>query len=81
LISAGKPSAKSDSKCNTVSKLAVLKASPRGGWKQGYGSNVESAARANPKLTPLEQLQAPVIDSAKLNSSKVTDRMTRAGLL
>lgn len=42
---------------------------------------VGSDVPANPKLTPLNQLQAPAIDPAKLNSTKVTDLMTQAGLL
>lgn len=36
---------------------------------------------SNPALVPLDQLQAPVVDPAKLNSKKVTDLMTEAGLL
>lgn len=36
---------------------------------------------ANPKLVPLTDLQAPKIDPASLNSRKVTDLMTAAGLL
>lgn len=42
---------------------------------------VGSGVPANPKLVPLDQLQAPAIDPAKLNSAKVTDLMTQAGLL
>jgi len=42
---------------------------------------VGSDVPANPKLVPLNQLQAPTIDPAKLNSTKVTDLMTQAGLL
>ncbi|WP_138445368.1 iron ABC transporter substrate-binding protein [Sinomonas susongensis] len=42
---------------------------------------VGSGVAANPKLTPLQELQAPTIDPAKLNSQKVTDLMTQAGLL
>jgi len=38
-------------------------------------------ADSNPKLEPLAKLQAPVIDPASLNSRKVTDLMTAAGLL
>jgi iron(III) transport system substrate-binding protein len=41
------------------------------------GSNVP----ANPKLVPLKDLQAPTIDPAKLNGAKVTELMTKAGLL
>ena len=38
-------------------------------------------ALSNPKLVPLADLQAPNIDPAKLNSKKVTELMTQAGLL
>ncbi|ESY14542.1 iron ABC transporter substrate-binding protein [Mesorhizobium sp. LNJC395A00] len=38
-------------------------------------------ARSNPKLVPLADLQAPKVDPATLNSKKVTDLMTAAGLL
>ena len=38
-------------------------------------------AQSNPKLVPLADLQAPNIDPAKLNSKKVTELMTQAGLL
>ncbi|MDQ4503008.1 iron ABC transporter substrate-binding protein [Sinomonas sp. ASV322] len=46
-------------------------------YEYPIGSNVA----ANPKLTPLADLQAPAVDPAKLNSKKVTDLMTQAGLL
>lgn len=36
---------------------------------------------ANPALVPLEELQAPKLDADKLDSQKVTDMMTEAGLL
>ncbi|MBN9156035.1 iron ABC transporter substrate-binding protein [Microbacterium sp.] len=42
---------------------------------------VGSGVAANPKLVPLEDLQAPTIDPATLNSKQVTDLMTQAGLL
>jgi iron(III) transport system substrate-binding protein len=42
---------------------------------------VGSGVAANPKLVPLEDLQAPTIDPATLNSKQVTDLMTKAGLL
>ena len=42
---------------------------------------VASDVAANAKLTPLSELQAPKVDAAKLNSQKVTDLMTQAGLL
>jgi iron(III) transport system substrate-binding protein len=38
-------------------------------------------AASNPKLVPLSGLQAPKIDPSTLNSRKVTDLMTQAGLL
>ena len=42
---------------------------------------VGSGVPANDKLVPLPELQAPKVDPAKLNSAKVTDLMTKAGLL
>ena len=36
---------------------------------------------SNPKLVPLADLQAPAVDPSRLNSRKVTDLMTQAGLL
>ncbi len=42
---------------------------------------VGSAVPANDKLVPLPELQAPTVDPAKLNSAKVTELMTKAGLL
>ncbi len=38
-------------------------------------------AQSNPKLVPLADLQAPKVDPAPLNSKKVIDLMTAAGLL
>ena len=38
-------------------------------------------AQSNPKLVPLADLQAPKVDPATLNSKKVIDLMTAAGLL
>lgn len=38
-------------------------------------------AMSNPKLVPLAELQAPKVEPSKLNSKKVTDLMTAAGLL
>ncbi len=38
-------------------------------------------AESNPKLVPLADLQAPKVDPAQLNSKKVTDLMTQAGIL
>ncbi|ESY84493.1 iron ABC transporter substrate-binding protein [Mesorhizobium australicum] len=49
------------------------------------GSSFEYAvgkgAQSNPKLVPLADLQAPKVDATTLNSKKVTDLMTAAGLL
>jgi iron(III) transport system substrate-binding protein len=42
---------------------------------------IASGVPANEKLVPLTELQAPVVDPAKLNSAKVTELMTKAGLL
>jgi iron(III) transport system substrate-binding protein len=42
---------------------------------------VGKGAQSNPKLVPLDQLQAPKIDPSKLNSQKITDLMTAAGLI
>jgi iron(III) transport system substrate-binding protein len=36
---------------------------------------------ANPALVPLEQLQAPNVNPSTLDAPKVTDLMTKAGLL
>ena len=46
-------------------------------FEYAVGSDVPS----NAKLVPLADLQAPVVDPAKLNSKKVTELMTQAGLL
>ncbi|KAA3451121.1 iron ABC transporter substrate-binding protein [Mesorhizobium sp. SARCC-RB16n] len=42
---------------------------------------VGKGADSNPKLVPLADLQAPKVDATTLNSKKVTDLMTAAGLL
>ncbi|MFI5085868.1 MAG: iron ABC transporter substrate-binding protein [Actinomycetales bacterium] len=42
---------------------------------------VASGVQANPKLVPLSELDAPKVDPASLNSKKVTELMTKAGLL
>ena len=42
---------------------------------------VATGARSNEKLPPLADLQAPDVDPSKLNSRKVTDMMTAAGLI
>ncbi len=42
---------------------------------------VGSGVASNDKLVPLKDLQAPTVDPAKLNSAKVTELMTKAGLL
>ncbi len=46
-----------------------------------YEYTVGKGEAANAKLVPLADLQAPKVDPAKLNSKKVTDLMTAAGLL
>jgi iron(III) transport system substrate-binding protein len=38
-------------------------------------------AASNPKLTPLKELDAPKVEPSTLNSKKVIDLMTQAGLL
>ncbi|SEN23565.1 iron(III) transport system substrate-binding protein [Pseudomonas sp. ok272] len=42
---------------------------------------VGKGAASNPKLVPLAQLDAPAVDASKLNSKKVVELMTQAGLL
>ncbi|TGQ81966.1 iron ABC transporter substrate-binding protein [Mesorhizobium sp. M8A.F.Ca.ET.207.01.1.1] len=42
---------------------------------------VGKGAQSSPKLVPLADLQAPKVDATTLNSKKVTDLMTAAGLL
>jgi iron(III) transport system substrate-binding protein len=42
---------------------------------------VGNGAQSNPKLTPLGDLQAPKVEPSKLNSKKVTDLMTAAGII
>ena len=51
----------------------------RTGTSFEYAVGEHSAS--NPKLTPLRDLQAPTVDAASLNSKKVVDLMTQAGLL
>jgi iron(III) transport system substrate-binding protein len=46
-----------------------------------YEYAVGKGAASNPKLVPLADLQAPKVDPATLNSKKVIDLMTQAGLL
>jgi len=46
-----------------------------------YEYAVGNGAESNPKLVPLADLQAPKVDPATLNSKKVIDLMTQAGLL
>ncbi|PBC11150.1 iron ABC transporter substrate-binding protein [Mesorhizobium sp. WSM3859] len=46
-----------------------------------YEYAVGKDAQSNPKLVPLADLQAPKIDPATLNSKKVIELMTQAGLL
>lgn len=42
---------------------------------------VGEGVQSNPKLVPLDQLDAPAVDASKLDSKKVVDLMTQAGLL
>ncbi|WP_248762885.1 iron ABC transporter substrate-binding protein [Pseudarthrobacter sp. SSS035] len=42
---------------------------------------IASDVPANDKLVPLKELQAPTVDPAKLNSTTVSELMTKAGLL
>ncbi|MGC4023777.1 MAG: iron ABC transporter substrate-binding protein [Mesorhizobium sp.] len=42
---------------------------------------VGNGAESNPALVPLKDLQSPKVEPANLNSTKVTDLMTKAGLL
>lgn len=46
-----------------------------------YEYAVGVGAESNPKLVPLAELEAPAVDPTTLNSRKVTDLMTAAGLL
>lgn len=46
-----------------------------------YEYAVGNGAASHPKLVPLAELQAPRVEAARLNSKKVTDLMTQAGLL
>ena len=46
-----------------------------------YEYAVGVGAQSNPKLVPLAELQAPKVEPSKLNSKKVSDLMTQAGLL
>ena len=44
-----------------------------------YAVGVDAAS--NPKLTPLKELDAPKVEPSSLNSKKVIELMTQAGLL
>jgi iron(III) transport system substrate-binding protein len=46
-----------------------------------YEYAVGIGAQSNPKLVPLADLHAPKVEPSKLDSKKVTDLMTEAGLL
>ncbi|CAH0217090.1 Fe(3+)-binding periplasmic protein [Pseudomonas sp. Bi123] len=46
-------------------------------FEYAVGKNAES----NPKLVPLQQLDAPTVDVSKLDSKKAVELMTQAGLL
>jgi iron(III) transport system substrate-binding protein len=42
---------------------------------------IATGAESNPKLEPIAQLQAPKVEPSKLDSKKVSELMTAAGLL
>jgi len=46
-----------------------------------YEYAVGQGAASHRSLVPLADLQAPKVEPAKLNSKKVSDLMTQAGLL
>lgn len=46
-----------------------------------YEYAVGNGAASNPKLVPLDQLDAPVVEPSKLNSPKVIELMNAAGIL
>jgi iron(III) transport system substrate-binding protein len=46
-----------------------------------YEYAVGVGAQSNPKLVPLADLQSPKVEPSNLNSKKVSDLMTQAGLL
>jgi iron(III) transport system substrate-binding protein len=46
-----------------------------------YEYAIGNGVASNPKLVPLSDLQAPNVEPSKLNSEKVTDMMTAAGLI
>ena len=46
-----------------------------------YEYAVGTGAQSNPKLVPLADLQAPKVEPSNLNTKKVSDLMTQAGLL
>ncbi len=46
-----------------------------------YEYAVGVGAQSHPKLVPLAELQSPKVEPSKLNSRKVSDLMTQAGLL
>jgi len=54
---------------------AILKSGKS--FEYAVGKNAES----NPKLMPLQQLDAPKVDASKLDSKKAVELMTQAGLL
>ena len=51
----------------------------RTGNSYEYAVGVDAAS--NPALVPLAELQSPKVDPSKLNSKRVSDLMTQAGLL
>ncbi|MEO6626157.1 MAG: iron ABC transporter substrate-binding protein, partial [Burkholderiaceae bacterium] len=48
---------------------------------RSYEYAVAAGAPSHPNLVPLAELQFPKVEPSRLNSRKVTDLMTQAGLL
>jgi iron(III) transport system substrate-binding protein len=46
-----------------------------------YEYAIGNGAQSNPKLVPLADLHAPKVEASKLNSKKVVEMMTAAGLI
>ena len=46
-----------------------------------YEYAVGVGAASSPRLVPLADLQAPKVEPSRLNSKKVTELMTQAGIL
>jgi iron(III) transport system substrate-binding protein len=48
---------------------------------EAYEYAVGSEVASNPALKPLSELDPPVVDPAKLNSPRVVELVTNAGLI